>query len=117
MASARKVDTNCVDCGVFMVQVHPARRRCPECGKKRIQGNYKTYNTTRGLKTKKGCTPIINPNKKYCNGCIYWGGGYDGSECCNYIFIEDERRPCPAGKDCTVRVKGKRLRLPWGEEV
>jgi hypothetical protein len=99
-----------------MEQVHPVRKRCPECGKKRTQEQFKTYKTAKNSKGKLGCAPIINPNKKHCEGCIYWGGGYMGSECCNYIFIKRERRPCPAGKDCTVKVKGKRLRLPWGIE-
>lgn len=44
-----------------------------------------------------------------CKGCIYYGliGPYG---CCNYIFIKDERRPCPPGKDCTVKQKRKRTR-------
>lgn len=37
-----------------------------------------------------------------CYGCIYFFGS-EGVECCNYIFMEDKRRPCPPGKDCTVK--------------
>lgn len=38
-----------------------------------------------------------------CKGCIYmgWTGSYLG--CCNYIFMKNQRRPCPPGKGCTVK--------------
>ena len=43
-----------------------------------------------------------------CLGCIYmgWVGGWYG--CCNYIFMEGKRRPCPPGKDCTVKTKKRK---------
>jgi hypothetical protein len=39
----------------------------------------------------------------FCRGCIYQGyaGGYQ--RCCDYIFKVGKPRPCPPGKDCTVR--------------
>lgn len=47
--------------------------------------------------------------RRECDGCIYmgWCGWY---KCCNYIFIKGESRPCPPGKDCTVKVTRKRKR-------
>lgn len=45
---------------------------------------------------------------RHCKGCVYNAEmasiryGY-----CNYIFTEKKRRPCPAGKGCTVRKKGR----------
>lgn len=41
--------------------------------------------------------------RKYCVGCRYFFGYYEGSRCCNYIFIRGGKRPCPPGKDCTER--------------
>ena len=45
--------------------------------------------------------------KQACYGCIYsgWIGDHLG---CNYIFIMNKRRPCPPGKDCTVKLKKKK---------
>lgn len=43
----------------------------------------------------------VGKNKVGCDGCIYFIGEYH--KCCNYIFVKGERRPCPPGKDCTVR--------------
>lgn len=44
-----------------------------------------------------------------CNGCVYRGrvGSYG---CCDYIFIKDKPRPCPPGKDCTVKETGRKKR-------
>lgn len=41
--------------------------------------------------------------RKYCAGRRYFFGYYDGSRCCNYIFVCEKKRPCPPGKDCTER--------------
>lgn len=42
-----------------------------------------------------------------CKGCVYLSRcGNLG--CCNYIFIEGKRRPCPPSKACTVKTKKKR---------
>ena len=51
---------------------------------------------------------LNNHRTKPCNGCVYLG--YIGDTMgCNYIFIKDKRRPCPPGKDCTVKEKKSRL--------
>lgn len=38
-----------------------------------------------------------------CEGCRYFFGHYQQNACCNYIFMVGHRRPCPPGKDCTVK--------------
>ena len=41
----------------------------------------------------------------YCVDCLYCG--FAGGElCCHYIFVENKRRPCPAGGGCTVKKRG-----------
>ena len=41
---------------------------------------------------------------KNCKNCYYFKQLYPGGErCCHYILIEGKRRPCPPGKDCTVK--------------
>ena len=47
-----------------------------------------------------------------CKGCYYLtqAGGYG---CCNYIFMEGHRRPCPPGKACTVKTKQKKGVNQW----
>ena len=51
-------------------------------------------------------------NKSYdraCAGCVYFGWvSYMG--CCNYFLKTGKRRPCPPGKDCTVKQKRKKAR-------
>ena len=44
----------------------------------------------------------------YCRGCIYRGGNSEEIKSCNYYLMTSIRRPCPAGKGCTVRVRRKR---------
>lgn len=38
-----------------------------------------------------------------CQGCLHWYGCFENTQCCNYIFDMDKRRPCPAGCGCTVK--------------
>lgn len=45
--------------------------------------------------------------KHYCEGCLYYGGRYASSRCCNYCLITGKRRPCEAGEGCNVRRDGK----------
>lgn len=45
---------------------------------------------------------------KDCRGCMYLSLSV-GS--CDYILIEDKRRPCPGGKGCTVRKDGMRTNI------
>ena len=49
-------------------------------------------------------------NDKKCKKCIYWKGGHEDTLCCNYIFMERKRRPCPPGDECTVMIPRKRVR-------
>ena len=54
-----------------------------------------------------------------CVGCIYYG---KSTRTCDYILIEDRRRPCPPGDDCTERrTKRKAMaigRVPkWDTEM
>lgn len=43
----------------------------------------------------------------YCNGCVYKGLVQGHVPCCNYIFMEDKRRPCPPGEGCTVKMTNR----------
>ena len=127
MAGREKVDKNCEDCGVLLVNVDPHRKLCFECSRKRArayqrehQKEYREYyqNYKKKQKEKVGepAMCVVNPNKKYCKGCVYWGGDYENNYCCNYIFIEGHRRPCPPGKGCTEKTLGKRKRtMEFGE--
>lgn len=45
--------------------------------------------------------------KHPCDGCYYFGGRWETVKCCNYYLLTDHRRPCPAGKGCTVRRDGE----------
>lgn len=54
----------------------------------------------------------------YCRGCIYLAPiscVSTKNRACDYIGATDRRRPCPAGKGCTVRKTGKRFGLRSGE--
>lgn len=39
-----------------------------------------------------------------CKGCAY-AAFVGGMWCCDYLLLTGRRRPCPPGKDCTVRKK------------
>lgn len=41
---------------------------------------------------------------KHCVGCQYYTGITEYMYYCAYFVREDKRRPCPPGKDCTVRI-------------
>lgn len=47
------------------------------------------------------------PKKHPCDGYYYWRhitSVLHKSSCsCDYILIEHRKRPCPPGKDCTVK--------------
>ena len=110
MAKLDNVDKTCVDCGVLMVNVSPMKKYCESCARKR-----KRLATVRHAERKKTANmvkqqmkQVRNPNAKYCAGCEHWSSD-DNCHCCNYIFNMGHRRPCPPGKDCTVR-KNKRKR-------
>jgi hypothetical protein len=42
---------------------------------------------------------------KHCRGCAYLKLIYDDVRYCSYLLDTDKRRPCPAGKGCTVKTK------------
>lgn len=48
-------------------------------------------------------------DKRYCNGCRYLSKGTN-FWCCDYVFIADKRRPCPAGSGCTEKLDKKKKR-------
>ena len=47
-------------------------------------------------------------DKKYCNGCYFFSGGFEGVYCCNYLFYTGKQRPCPAGVGCTAKLVRKK---------
>lgn len=49
-------------------------------------------------------------DKKYCNGCYFFSGGFEGVRLCNYYLMTGKRRPCPAGVGCTVKLDKKKRR-------
>ena len=104
---AHKRDVICCDCGLLMKNTSVSRRRCPECARK--HSNASKAQRMREIRgTANSPSPIRNPNIKGCEGCIYLRGEYDINKCCNYIFIKGERRPCPPGEGCTVKIdRGK----------
>lgn len=109
----KRVDKPCEGCGTLMVNVPSTQKCCFDCRKKRDKEYQRGYRKARQEQRKViRTTPILhteNPNKKYCKGCVYWGGDYENNFCCNYIFIEKHSRPCPPGKDCTEKIVGKRM--------
>lgn len=51
--------------------------------------------------------PTMDP---HCKGCVYLGYAGGGYMCCDYIFKTEHRRPCPPGKDCTVKTTVRQAR-------
>lgn len=55
-----------------------------------------------------------------CKGCKY-AVCLSGLWCCDYLKFAGHRRPCPPGKDCTVRDDGKQGRghidSDWAREL
>ena len=52
----------------------------------------------------------------YCKGCIYLGKINGNAPCCQYVFMEDKLRPCPAGTGCTVRITNQEAKRRNDEE-
>lgn len=48
----------------------------------------------------------------YCLPCIYYG---KNSRSCDFIFLEDRRRPCPGGEGCTERRTKKDVKRRMGK--
>lgn len=40
---------------------------------------------------------------EHCVGCYYYRG--EAALFCCYLLVTDKKRPCPPGKDCTVRIR------------
>ncbi len=54
---------------------------------------------------------------KFCEDCIYRSCLTDYLKYCTYFFTTEQRRPCPAGTGCTVKVKRKKkTRGEWNEK-
>lgn len=51
----------------------------------------------------------------YCDGCIFKGILQSDLRVCNYFLATKIRRPCPAGKGCTVKQTGKK-KYGWALE-
>ena len=52
----------------------------------------------------------IGPTERHpCYGCKYSCSGSGWLIYCEYLFITGHRRPCPGGKDCTVKEKKSRI--------
>lgn len=45
----------------------------------------------------------------YCDDCFFYGNSY-GMRYCSYLLRTNHKRPCPPGKDCTVKVPMKVMR-------
>lgn len=105
---SRKKDIICLDCGLLMENASAHRKRCPECALKytRAQNLLKI----RSLRNQAEASRYIPPlDTSSCAGCFYFSGVTLGGRTCNYIFIVGKRRPCPPGKDCTVRKPGTQI--------
>lgn len=48
----------------------------------------------------------------YCLPCIYYA---PSTMSCDYIFMEDHSRPCPAGAGCTARIPKKDVKKKMGK--
>jgi hypothetical protein len=41
-----------------------------------------------------------------CDNCVYYGRYYSqGVRMCLYLFMTYQKRPCPPGAECTVKVE------------
>lgn len=111
MSWTEKIDKPCEDCGVLLVSVSPLRKYCRNCAKKRQRAGSAEYRAKkRAEKVVSYKIPAETDNTKNCKDCIYWGGDYPCNYCCNYILDEGHSRPCPPGKDCTVKIPKNRPR-------
>lgn len=52
---------------------------------------------------------------RHCEGCKYLSAINHELRYCAYLFNTDKRRPCPAGKGCTAKKKGKPRKVFWGD--
>lgn len=59
----------------------------------------------------------MTADNRNCRDCVYFGGGYDESCTCNYIFVRHTHRPCPPGDACTVKILRRRRRRMKAENL
>lgn len=52
-----------------------------------------------------------------CKGCIYSTHFQNGVYTCEYILMTKQRRPCPPGSKCTVRVDMSAVRAKVNRRV
>jgi len=103
----------CIECGAVMENCGVARKRCPECARiwARVQNaiakERQRERTRLGIVIPK-IAPIVS--NEYCEDCICYYGDSENNKCCNYIFIHGTKRPCPPGKDCTVKKTREKIR-------
>ncbi|MBQ9348716.1 MAG: hypothetical protein IJT94_15505 [Oscillibacter sp.] len=70
-------------------------------------GRKKRQNRVSNPQPKKTLMPVY-PNTAACLKCVYWevissnDDGFTGF--CQYILKECRKRPCPPGRECTVRM-------------
>lgn len=55
----------------------------------------------------KGKQTVVSVCDQHCKGCVYYYEYGSGTKVCEYMFQTGFRRPCPAGKGCTVRATKK----------
>lgn len=107
---AHRKDIVCCDCGVLMVNASAHQKRCPDCAREYTNARKREH-----MRMLRGTGLVANTKSEntirdWCEGCVYYRGDFETTKCCNYIFMEDKRRPCPPGKGCTVKMGRKRYR-------
>lgn len=108
----RQKDTACLSCGKPLVGVISTRKRCPECAPK-WQKEYNRLQMQMRRNQPQTLHGILDVDReqfemqKPCIGCVYFTGMNTYARTCNYIFMEDHSRGCPAGKKCTKRKEQK----------
>lgn len=70
---------------------------------------------SRNVSLQGGITMAMNKNHP-CHGCIYLSLVAGEHPCCNYIFMEDKRRPCPPGEGCTVKITSEEVKKQKAEK-
>ena len=99
-SSPWRKDIVCLDCGILVKNVHVNTKRCPKCAAIQAARLIKIRNSSDAI-------PYVPaPLDKHCEGCVYYQGQL--IKTCNYIFEKGERRPCPPGKGCTVKLKRRK---------
>ena len=111
MSNTERVDKPCKNCGKLMIAVDPRRLFCVDCRKENVRKHNERYRdkhreeiNRKAREKAKKALPVVRTVDEFCDGCIYLGGeNRNDLKCCNYFLRTDKRRPCPAGKGCTVR--------------